>query len=190
MRVHPSRRGFTMIEAIVVLVIIGVVTALGLPRLDVFKYRADAGAAQVRALLMQAQRDAIVRQHDLVVSFDTTRGRLILGYDQNNDGQIATGERIRTQSLPENTRFAPPPAPVPGGTGMTSYGAIRAQELNTISGLPSITFRRDGSVSTALELYTTSARAKATDFRATTVVQATGRTGYLRYSGSGWSTVQ
>lgn len=189
MRIPASPRGFTLTETIIVLLLAGFVLAMGMPRLDVFKYRSDAGAVQVRALLMQAQRDAIVRQHDLVVSIDVARGRLILGYDGNNDGQIVSGERIRTQSLPENTRFAPPPQPLPG-TGLADHGAIRASELRTISGYPSVVFRRDGSVSTALELYTTSARARATDFRVTTVVEATGRTGYLRFNGSAWTTVQ
>lgn len=179
-----------MVETIIVLVLIGIVMALGLPRLDVFKYRADAGAVQVRAMLMQAQRDAIVRQHDLVVSIDTARGRMVLAYDQNNDGQIVSGERIRTQSLPENAKFATPPQPIPGGGGLVSYGPIRATELRTVSGLPSVVFRRDGSVSSALELYTTSALRRDADFRATTVVQATGRTGYLRYTGSSWITTQ
>ena len=178
-----------MIETLMVLVIMGVLMAIAAPRLDVFKYRADAGALQVRALLMQAQRDAIVRQHDLVVSIDVPRGRLILAYDQNNDGTIASSERIRTQSLPENARFAPPPAPIPG-SGLTDYGAIRAQSLRSVSGLPSVVFRRDGSVSTILELYTTSSRAKPEDFRAITVVAATGRTSYLRFNGSSWSQAQ
>jgi len=192
MRFHAPRlrrTGFTLIETILVLVIMGVVLAMGIPRLDVLKYRADAGAVQVRALLQQAQRDAIVRQHDLVVSIDVARGRLILGYDQNNDGQLATRERIRIQSLPENTKFAPPPAPVPGSS-LRDFGAIRAEKLQNVSGYPSVVFRRDGSVSTALELYSTSAAARPRDFRVTTVVEATGRTGYLRYTGSSWTTTQ
>jgi type II secretory pathway pseudopilin PulG len=178
-----------MIETVVVLVLAGLILGFGVTRLDVFRYRADAGAVQVRALLMQAQRDAIVRQHDLVVSVDVARGRLILGYDKNNDGQLASLERIRTQSLPENTRFAAPPQAIPG-SGLTDFGAIRARELRTVSGYPSVVFRRDGSVSTMLELYTTTARGKTTDFRATTVVEATGRTAYLRYTGSSWKAAQ
>lgn len=182
---RPLRAGFTLIETIIVLLIIAMVSAIGLPRVDFFKYRADAAAVQVRSLLMQAQRDAIVRQHDLVVSIDTAGHRLILSYDQNNDGAIASTERIRTQSLPEQNRFAAPPAAL-GTAGLNNYGPIRARRLRTMSGHPSVVFRRDGSVSSSLELYTTSQRAIPSDFRVTTVVEATGRTTIMRYTGSAW----
>lgn len=174
-----------MVEVILVLMIVGIVMALGLPRIDVFKYRADANAITVRSLLMQAERDAVVRQHDIVVSLDTARGRVILAYDQNNDGTIAASERLRTQALPENGKFATPRIPL--GTALVDYGPIRAEALKTVSGYPSIVFRRDGSASSALEVYMTTQRAKDTDFRVVTVVQATGRTDYLRFTGTQWA---
>ena len=180
-----SKHGFTMIETILVLVIIGVVAAIGLPRLDLYKYRSDASAVMIRSLLMQAQREAVVGQHDLIVSIDTVKHRLVLGFDKNNDGAVTLSERIRTQSLPENNKFAAPPQPI-ASSGMTSFGAIRAEGLRSLSGLPSVVFRRDGSVSTPLELYTTSVLGRTKDFRVTTVVQATGRTEYLRYDGKSW----
>lgn len=183
------RDAFTIIETIIVLLIIAMVSAIGLPRVDFFKYRSDAAAVQLRSLLMQAQRDAIVRQHDLIVSIDTAGGRLILSYDQNNDGNIISTERIRIQSLPEQNRFRSPPTAV-GTPGLNDYGPIRARTIRTMSGYPSVVFRRDGSVSSALELYTTSARETPTDFRVTTVVEATGRTAILRYTGSAWKGVQ
>lgn len=182
------KRGFTMIETILVLVIIGVVAAIGLPRLDAFKYRSDATAVMIRSLVMQAQREAIVGQHDLIVSIDTARHRMVLGFDKDNDGQIVTTERIRTQALPDGARFTAPPAPLTVSLG--DFGPIRAEKLMTISGLPSVIFRRDGSLSTVLELYTTSARGRAKDFRVTTVVQATGRTDYMRFDGTKWVKAQ
>lgn len=184
-RRHHERRGFTMIEMIMVMLIVAMVTAIGLPRVDAFKYRADAAAVQVRSLLMQAHRDAIVRQHDLIVSVDVAGRRLILGYDKNNDGKVVSLERIRIQSLPENNRFQSPPSPLPN-PGMQDYGGFRAENVKMISGLPSVVFRRDGSVSSPVELYTTTSRGKDRDFRVTTVVQATGRTAIQRFTGSSW----
>lgn len=186
---RKQKFGFTLLETVIVLVIIAVVSAIGLPRIDVNKYRADANATMMRSLLMQAQRDAIVRQHDLIFSIDTTKNRIILGYDQNNDGSVAMTERIRTQSLPEQGRFATPPTALPT-SGMKTYGAIRAEAVRTISGFPSVIFRRDGSVSAALELYMTTLRAKATDFRVVSVVQSTGRTNFSRFDGTNWRVAQ
>ena len=178
------KRGFTMIETIMVLVIIGVVAAIGLPRLDAFKYRSDGTAVMIRSLLMQAQREAVVGQHDLVVSIDTVKHRVVLGFDRDNDGTVEVSERIRTQALPENSKFASPPQPI--GSGLPGHGAIHAEGLRSVSNMPSVIFRRDGSVSSALELYTTSVLKRSKDFRVTTVVQATGRTEFLRYNGKSW----
>jgi prepilin-type N-terminal cleavage/methylation domain-containing protein len=183
------RNGFTMIETLLVLVIIGTVAAIGLPKLDVYKYRSDATAVTIRSLLMQAQREAIVGQHDLVVSIDTLRHRMVLGFDKNNDGNIVTSERIRTQALPENSKFARPATPLTTA-GMNDYGAIRAEAIKQLSGFPSVVFRRDGSVSSPLELYTTSARGKSKDWRVTSVIQSTGRTEYMRWNGTKWVRAQ
>ena len=179
------RSGFTMIETLLVLAIVGIVAAIGLPRLDVYKYRSDATAVMIRSLMMQAQREAIVGQHDLIVSIDTVRHRIILGFDKNNDGSIATAERIRTQALPDENRFITPATPL-STSGLNGFGPIRADHITTLSGLPSVIFRRDGSVNTTLELYTTSARNRPKDWRVTTVIQATGRTEYQRWNGSSW----
>ncbi|MEK7401263.1 MAG: type II secretion system protein, partial [Gemmatimonadota bacterium] len=181
--------GFTLIETLVVLSLIAVVLAVGLPRIDANRYRADAAAVTIRSLLMQAQRDAIVRQHDLIVNIDTAKGRLILGYDKNDDGSIQMTERVRIQALPEGDRYLTPPTYL-SDAGMTAYGPLRANSIKAVSGYPSVIFRRDGSVSSALELYMATPRAKASDFRVVTVVQATGRTSFRRYAGSSWAPVQ
>ena len=191
---HSSSRrnalaGFTIIEMLVVMALIGVIMAIGLPRIDPNKYKADAAAVTLRSLLMQAQRDAIVRQHDLIVSIDTAKRRLILGYDKNDDGTIQMTERVRLQALPEGDSYATPPAYL-SEPGMQEYGGFRGNAIKTISGYPSVVFRRDGSVSSALEIYTKTPRGKAADFRVVTVVQATGRTAFQRYIGGNWTAVQ
>jgi prepilin-type N-terminal cleavage/methylation domain-containing protein len=184
-----GRIAFTLIETLVVLSLIAVVAAIGLPRIDANKYRADAAAVTLRSLLMQAQRDAIVRQHDLIVNIDVTKSRLILGYDKNDDGTIQMTERVRIQALPEGDTYATPPAYL-AESGMTAYGQYRGNGIKTVSGYPSVIFRRDGSVSSALELYTSTRRNKASDYRVVTVTQATGRTSYQRYIGSKWTPAQ
>ena len=95
-------------------------------------------------------------------------------------------ERVRLQALPEGDTYAIPPAYLTE-PGMTTYGAFRANAIKVISGYPSVVFRRDGSVSSALELYTTTKRKKSADYRVVTVVQATGRSAFQRYIGSNWT---
>src|SRR5437868_4696142 len=56
-----SRRGFTLAETMIVLVIAGMMIALAIPRVDTTKYRADAIATIVRTTLQMAQRQAITR---------------------------------------------------------------------------------------------------------------------------------
>jgi prepilin-type N-terminal cleavage/methylation domain-containing protein len=184
-----SRAGFSLIEMLIVVTIMGTLLAIGLPRIDPNRYKADAAAVTLRSLLMQAQRDAIVRQHDLIVSIDTGKARLILGYDKNDDGNIQMTERVRMQALPEGDRYMVPPTYLTEA-GMNEHGAFRGNAIKTVSGYPSVVFRRDGSVSSALELYVSTKRAKASDFRVVTVVQATGRTSFQRYAGTKWVAAQ
>lgn len=188
---HQELRGagFSLVEMLIVVSILGLVLAMGLPRIDPNRYKADAAAVTLRSLLMQAQRDAIVRQHDLIVNIDTAKARLILGYDKNDDGNIQMTERVRIQALPEGDRYMRPPSYLTE-SGMDEYGSYRGNAIKTVSGLPSVIFRRDGSVSSALELYVSTKRAKNSDFRVVTVVQATGRTSFQRYVGTAWKAAQ
>src|SRR4029077_544198 len=83
-----SRTAFTMAEIMVVVVIAGMMIALAIPRIDTAKYRSDAIATIVRTTLQYAQRQAITRQHDMVVSFDTTGERIRTFWDINNSHTI------------------------------------------------------------------------------------------------------
>src|SRR5476649_766385 len=69
LRTNTLRPAFTLAEIMIVVVISGVMVALEIPRIDTTKYRADAIAQIVRTTLQTAQRQAITRQHDMVVSF-------------------------------------------------------------------------------------------------------------------------
>src|ERR1043165_7891700 len=102
------RRGFTLAEVMVVLVIVGMVIALAIPRIDTTKWRADAIATIVRTSLQYAQRQAITRQHDMVVSFDTTGERIRTFWDQNNSGFIDSQERVTWRGLDVGILFTDP----------------------------------------------------------------------------------
>src|SRR5262245_11275020 len=80
--------GFTVLELMVVVTIVSVLMAIALPRVDFGRYKADGRVQIVRKALQQAQRSSLVRQHDVIVSFDTAGSRMRVALDANNDGAI------------------------------------------------------------------------------------------------------
>jgi hypothetical protein len=143
------------------------------------RYRADGLAQVVRKSLQQAQRTSLVRQHDVLVSFDTARQRIRVALDANNDGIIGSAEVITWQSLTDGGRFSNPPSTVDGGAAPSI--PIAAASLKSFTSMPSVTFHRDGSVSSDLGVYFTTKEGPLTDFRAVTVLQSTGRVEWYRY---------
>src|SRR3954463_10814668 len=149
-----SRPGFTLAELMVVVVIAGMMIALALPRIDTTKWRADAIATIVRTTLQYAQRQAITRQHDMVVSFDTTGERIRTFWDADNNGAIGTGasaERVTWRGLDVGILFTDPA--VTGISGTTITKPVNGAQIASLNGYPTVTFHRDGSVSTDAEIY-------------------------------------
>jgi prepilin-type N-terminal cleavage/methylation domain-containing protein len=183
---RPARRdgsrGFTVIELLVVLVMVGVIAVMAVPRIHYERYRADAAMRGVRSSLLGAQRSAIMRQTNVVVGFDEALRLLVILEDTNNNCTADPGERLTTRPLEEGTRFAPPPSPF----GAPVAGAVSGSRLCVMRGLPAIQFLRDGAASTDLDAYLTSGRGGTTDFRLVRVTPATGRSDTYRFDGSTW----
>lgn len=176
--------GFTTVELLMVLTVIGIMAAVAYPRLQVNRFRADAAGRLARTLLQAAQRDAITRQSDVIVSFDYTKQRFRIVEDYNNNDTLNTTDRIQYRKMGEGAMFS---APSFGGiNGTTPSTAATGSGLITVSEMPSIIFRRDGSASTDLELYVTTRATVRDEYRAVTVSASTGRTEYYKYNGKAW----
>jgi len=173
-----ERLGFTLAETMIVLVITGMMVALAIPRVDTTKWRADAIATIVRTTLQMAQRQAITRQHDMVVSFDTTGEQIRTFWDANNDGQITSTERVTWRGLDVGVLFTDPN--VNGVSGTAIHTPVSGAAIGTVTGFPTITFHRDGSASTDAEIYIKVAAHGPPWYRAITVTQATGRVDWFR----------
>ncbi len=177
---HRVRRaiGFTLIEILIVLVMIGALLALVGPRLDLARYRTDAAVQGVRSVLMQAQRTALVRQYDVVISIDTVHNALLWAEDANNDGTIQSTEHKRSYPLNDGVVFMVPP------TGLDSAvsSAVVGAHLGTMNGLPTITFHRDGAATTDLQLYIAGPANPTHTYRAVRLTQGTGRTDWYLYN--------
>jgi len=175
---HTIRRGFTLAEVMVVLVIAGMMIALAIPRVDTTKWRADAIATIVRTTLQYAQRQAITRQHDMVVSFDTTGERIRTFWDGNNSGTLNSTERVTWRGLDVGVLFTDPT--VQGLSGTTITLPVTGSQIRTLTGYPTVTFHRDGSVSTDAEIYIKVAAHGPPWYRAIRLTQATGRVDWFR----------
>jgi len=172
------QRGFTIAETMVVLVIAAMMITLAIPRMDTSRYRADAIAQIVRTTLQNASRSSITRQHDMIVAFDTLGDRIRITWDANNDGVAGSTERVTYRGLDTGVLFADPT--IAGLSGAQITSAVIGSAIVINNGLPSVTFHRDGSVSSDAQIYVSIAARGPKFYRAITLTQATGRVEWYR----------
>jgi len=183
-RIPDFRRlAFTTTEMIAVIVVIGVICGIAIPHINFTQYQVDAAVRTVRMAVQNAQRLAVTRQYNVIVSFDETSNRIRVLEDGNNNNAVDLGERVTWVPLQDGVNFATPPAGINGPVIMPVDGS----DVVTIDGMPSIIFRRNGAGNTDLEVYLTSRRVNPNDFRGVTVLKATGRTDWYKYIGSMWT---
>ena len=174
------RSGVTLTELLIVLVIIGIVAAFALPKIDIAKYKLNTGMRIVGTGLLTAQRRAISAQHDVIVTFNATTHVIRIIEDANNNGQLDTGERARAVSQGEGVLIGRASTPA------HTVGAGPVTFTNTVGGLPALTFHRNGSASEFGGVYLTSQRAIQSstilhDTRVITVERSTGRVSWFKY---------
>jgi prepilin-type N-terminal cleavage/methylation domain-containing protein len=177
--IHPALRpAFTLLELMVVLVLAGVMMAVALPRIDTSKYKADAVVQIVRTTMQAASRTAVTQQHDVIVSFDTVGQRIRVVNDLNNNGTVEPGERFSFRGLDQGVLFADPSVIGVSGTSISS--PITGATISTLDAMPTITFHRDGSVSSDAEIYVSIRAHGPNMYRALLLAQATGRCDWYR----------
>ena len=182
-----SRRGLTLIEMVMVVVIIGIMAKVALPRINYTRFRADAAGRLARILLQEAQRNAITRQSNVIVSFDPVINRFRLVQDYNNNDTINTADLVTYRNMAEGAVFAKPAwVGAVGADGTTPAASINGAGLRTVSGLTTIIFRRDGSASTNLTLFVTMRVNVPTEYREVMCTASTGRCDLYKFNGSAW----
>jgi prepilin-type N-terminal cleavage/methylation domain-containing protein len=177
--IRPAPRiAFTLLELMVVLVLAGVMLAVAIPRIDTSKYRADAVVQLVRTTLQGASRTAVTQQHDVIVSFDIVGQRIRVVNDLNNNGVVDAGERFSFRGLDQGILFADPS--IAGVSGATVSSPVSGTAIATLDGMPTVTFHRDGSVSSDAEIYVSMPAHGPAMYRAMVLTQATGRCDWYR----------
>ena len=76
------RSGFSMIELVTTMVIMGVVALMAVPKIDLSRMRSDAALRQMMTVFVQAQRTALTKQHNVIVSIDVPNGARTPGRGQ------------------------------------------------------------------------------------------------------------
>jgi prepilin-type N-terminal cleavage/methylation domain-containing protein len=179
-----NQAGVSMVEILAVLVIVGLLTVMAAPRINLTPFRAQAAVSQAGSTLLAASRAAVTRQHNVVVAVDEPGRRIRVHYDTDNDNTVDVGEIARWEPLPDGVVFGR--AGAPAGRAGTSNVSFRGRE----GGLPAITFQRNGSASEEGGFYLTTANAVATgravDARMVVVDRATARPSWLTWNGSQW----
>ncbi len=176
-----QRRGFSMIEMLTTLIIMGIVALMAVPKMDLSHMKSDAALRQVTTFFVQAQRTALTKQYNVIVSIDVSGNRLRFIEDRNNSSLYDAGDRMYWMALEPGTMFAPTPITLDGMGGTVTF--LRPK---TVDGYPSVIFKRNGASSSDGVVFFTS---KATDpgsLRAIEITQSTGRTDPYKYTGSSW----
>lgn len=162
---------------------ISIIAAMAIPRLNYQRYRADAAMRTVKTILLSAERNAIMRQTNIVVAFDVVGRRMKILEDANNNCVYDNGERLSSRPIEEGAKFAMPGTPYPT---TSPSGAVSGPNLCTMQSYPSVQFLRDGAASTDADIYVTSARGISSDFRMIRITQASGRAESFSFSGTKW----
>jgi prepilin-type N-terminal cleavage/methylation domain-containing protein len=183
LQLNQARPGFSIIELTVALVLIALIAGMAVPRLNYERFRADAAMRTVRAALQGAQRNAIMRQTNIVVAFNLANRTLEVIEDANNNCSLDSGERVSVRPLEDGAKFDVPPT---GYAGTAVTAPIVGAGLCTIHGLKGIQFLRDGATSGDLDIYLASSRSTPDHFRLIRVSQASGRTEAWRFDGTTW----
>ncbi|HQR19053.1 MAG TPA: prepilin-type N-terminal cleavage/methylation domain-containing protein [Gemmatimonadales bacterium] len=183
------RAGFTLVEMLIVVIIIAITSAIAFPKINVSRIRSKAAITTLGTTMLAIQRDAIAKQHNVLVLVDSVNARLRVAYDSTNDLRITTGERVRAVDLGEEIVFGRP-----SGVPARPFGTnpINFVQREPTTNLPVIILYRNGSASEAGGLYLSTVKAMAglpghqNETWAMEMVRATGRAEWMRWNGTGW----
>jgi prepilin-type N-terminal cleavage/methylation domain-containing protein len=171
---NQSRRGITLIEMLVVIILVGILTAITAAKLDWTRYQAESVGRILVADLSQAQRTAVSLQSNVRVTV-LSASLIQIHEDANNNNAVDGNERVIQRAIEPGFAL--------GKGSMSSLPApADPTELTTV------TFRRDGTASRSGSIYvsngTTTSPCKYC--RAVAITRATGRVVSYSHARGSW----
>lgn len=181
--------GFSLVEMLMVIILIGLMTSFALPRINLSRIRSKGAIQALGTTMLAMQREAIAKQHNMVVIIDAAGRRLRIVYDSTNDVRLNNNERSRSIPLGEEIVFGRPATVTarPFGGNPINFVAVEGS-----SNLPAIVLYRNGSAQEFGGLYLSTVKAMAgapghgNETWAMEMTRATGRAEWLRWNGSTW----
>lgn len=173
--------GFTLVELIYVVILLGILAGFAAPFIDVSRFRMNSAVVEVATELMAAQRYAVIRGHDVVVAVDEDENWLRIHLDANNDGDIQSDENTRVAQLGDGVTFGRAAGPtLSPSTDIVTF-------TQTQDGIKALTFHRNGSASEMGYIYLTFARSSLPKSnRAIEVVRSTAKVKCWSYRTETW----
>lgn len=183
-------RGFTLIELFVVLAVLAVAMALGIPAIQnlIVRSKTEGYAREAGVLMQRTRLEAIKMNRDGVVHLDPANRRLVAFIDADRDGTYNPNPGAPYRSadyvlgrldLPASVEFQDPD----GATGVASVDGLTLVEVDE-DDVPAALFQPDGSVVAIGAFRVGDARENFLEIRVDPA--ATGRVGVLKYQDDEW----
>jgi Tfp pilus assembly protein FimT len=185
-RMHRrSRRGWTVIGIVILLLLIAVVAGIILANVDFQRYRMDANARALQNQFIAQQLTAVKLNTPVLVAIVYDRGNLTITRDANGDGIAERTEHTQTTALSDGARFVIPPVAIDGGAPYYATGPGLTY-LNQSYKYPTVTFYPNGSTSGDVVLYIGSATGRLADLRALQITGASSKVKFYRFAAGAW----
>ncbi|MBX3133838.1 MAG: prepilin-type N-terminal cleavage/methylation domain-containing protein [Gemmatimonadaceae bacterium] len=182
-----QRRGFTLLEILMVMTLIGIVSGWMVARFTSARYRMDANVRLIQNVVIGAQQSAIARGIPVQLMFDASgesghRIRVLL--DSDDDGQVSVNETVSYRPLegalflaPDSTLDAATPAYVTGPGLVTGRPALQQ----------AVRIGANGTLGGDVVIYIGTTVTRPQEMRAVVITGATARTAFWTRSSGSWT---